>query len=62
MEYNKAMVSTMKKNKAKSVFINENGEWLFHETKGFEEHTREQVLGDEEEVKEPKVKEPKAKK
>lgn len=62
MEFNPNMVETMKKNKAKSVFINEKGEWLFHETKGYVEHLREDVVGPEAEAKEVKTKGEKVKK
>lgn len=43
--FDKNLVDTLKKNKSKSVWINEDGEWLFHETKGFVEYSREEVLG-----------------
>jgi hypothetical protein len=46
-EFNENMVNTMKNNGAKKVFINDAGQWLFHETKGFTEYSREEVLGGE---------------
>ncbi len=44
-EFNPDMVATMKKNKSKSVFINEEGAWLFHKTEGFKEYSRKEVTG-----------------
>lgn len=47
-DFNKDLVSTMKGNpKLKSVWINKSGEWLFHETKGYDEYTRKDVTGSE---------------
>ncbi len=48
MEFNKNLVATMKGKPAlKAVWINEEtGEWLFHETKGFTEFSREEVTGE----------------
>lgn len=46
-EFNKDMVATMERNGAKKVFINDKGEWLFHETKGFAEYSIDEVLGNE---------------
>jgi hypothetical protein len=55
MDFNKNMVETMKNNNAKSVFINDAGQWLFHETEGYKEYTRADVgLGDVEIVAKPK--------
>ena len=45
-KFNESMVETMKKNGAKSVFINANGEWLFSASKDFAEVSRAEVLGE----------------
>jgi len=37
----------------KSVFINLSGEWLFHSREGFEEVSREEVLGSEAKIEKP---------
>lgn len=50
-EFNKEMVASFKRNKAKSVFINEKGEWLFYSRKGFDEFSRAEVLGEKGEEK-----------
>lgn len=48
-EFSSVLVSRMKeKPSIKNVWINEDGEWFFHETKGFEKFSRSEVLGKKE--------------
>lgn len=62
-EFNPSMIEALKKNKSKAVFINDKGEWLFHETEGFEKYSSEEILGEaSEEATEEKPKGKKAKK
>lgn len=63
-KFNENIIEGLKVNGAKSVFINEKGEWLFHESEGFSEYSRAEAIGEPIEEPKPKAKDkskPKAK-
>lgn len=44
-QFSDRLVETMKNNSEQNVYVNSDGDYLFYKRKGFDEFTREEVLG-----------------